>query len=213
MKPFYKNIPSTPLQKHKTRAFSLIELLVVFALLAMLGGVLTLNLRKGLSSERYLGHVHELSARLQIAQQLMYVAQMDFEVHVDRTSEGLTCVFKPIQAISAFLQRMLGPLQLTELSELRWRAADGHTLTPPFTLQFFSRGALVSRGELELTSLKLDQSHYILITGDGRAIEASPTSRFNLLEGRLSQTRSNEQLYPEELREWVNRREQGEART
>lgn len=186
--------------------FTLIELFLVFALLTMVGGVLAFNLRKGIDSERYLTQVQKLAARLQIAQQLMYVAQMDFEIEFEESPNGVICNFRPVQALSPFLQRVLESAQLlTGVREVKWHSSEGVTQKPPFTLTFFSRGALVPRGELELISEESQETRYLLIAGDGRAIHATPDSRLSLLETTVIDANLQQQLYPAQLREWAER--------
>lgn len=207
MRPIYRTTLNMQLQNSRKSAFTLIELFLVFALLTLVGGLLAFNLRQGIASERYLNHVQELAARLQIAQQLMYVAQTDFEVELEKSPEGLICHFQAVQDMSAFLSRLLESTQpLTGIQEVQWRTAEGDVLSqPPIRLTFFSRGALVSRGELKLTSEGDRESRYILITGDGRPIRISYASQWDLLQNTFMDISSQQQLYPEQLREWVNR--------
>lgn len=211
MKRTCENTLSTPLQRYKRHALTLIELFLVFALLAMVGGLLALNLRAGVASERYLNHVYELAARLQLAQQLMYVAQTDFEVTLESTPKGLEYTIRPIQTLTPFLKHLLGSNTLLDgIQHLDWRTPDGQLIEPPIKLTFFSRGALVTRGELTLTS-KAKESRYILITGDGRPIQMRTTSRVDLLERTLYDAQNQAQLYPAQLRDWVNRAQHKEG--
>lgn len=172
----------------------------------MVGGVLAFNLHQGIQSERYLTQVQKLAARLQIAQQLMYVAKMDFEIAFEEDSKGVVCHLHPVQAISPFLERVLEETQtLTGVKEVEWHSSEGERQKPPFKLTFFSRGALVTRGELKLTSEGNKETRYLLVTGDGRAIHVSHDSRLSLLETTVIDTNMQQQLYPAQLREWVER--------
>lgn len=204
------------MQPQNKSAFTLIELFLVFALLTLVGSLLAINLRQGIASERYLNHVQELAARLQIAQQLMYVAQTDFDVELQQGPDGLVCHFKPVQAMSAFLRRLLETTQaLNGIQKVEWHAAEGqHLSQPPIRLTFFSRGALVSRGELKLTSEGDRETRYLLITGDGRPVSVSHTSEWHLLQNTLMDANNQQQLYPVQLREWVDRStdEEGEKK-
>lgn len=187
----------------RSRSFTLIEILIVMALLALVGGAIAINTLRALREDRFHASVQRLVDRLQLSQDLMLIsgidqAGLDVFLDVKRREGQYHCKmsFKgdfSERSLRIFVQEF----PLYEVGQVVWRQADGVEESDP-QLVFRTLNREVPSGVIELTSASRDDvKRYILLKGYPAKI-SSTRKRVEPIEiGELE--RESDELYPKEI--------------
>lgn len=179
--------------------------MVVIALLALLAGVTAIGVYRAVDQERFESGVAQLVNRLQIAQEIMLVAQGDVEIELERQGNavlGKLLAKQPLEPLLAKYVQRSQQEPLAGIESFTWTTQEGtRTENEKTRLEFKSSGTWMSAGELELRAGSLKR--YILLPGLPEMIVSSAASRYSELEMGLSAETALDRLYPSEVREVV----------
>lgn len=139
----------------RRRCITLIELLLVCALIAMVGGIVAINVGGAVGQQRFRSDVEAATDTLRLAQQLMLVASADIELKF----KGNTLQFSSSERLDPRLERMIG--SVTNLLATEKVTLDG--VADP-TLAFMSQGAVMPKGALTFTGTN-GETHSLVLTG------------------------------------------------
>lgn len=140
---------------NRRRHFTLIELILVMTLIALVGGVIAVNIGKAFQQQRFRSEVATVVDTLRLAQDLMLILQDDVHVIITQNEKGITFRIetesplaknwdaiirrshKTLKAIHAvkFLDQLQRPTKMGELD-----------------IKFLSGGTVMSRGVIRLSS-------------------------------------------------------------
>ena len=146
----------------KKRFFTLIEILVVFALLASLGTVVAVSFQRMVEEQRFYSDVRHLKNQLQFSADLMWLfdADVTFELTLDEslhTLEGRIQVEKPLKP---FWKKLIE--QRVVLSSIASLVFEGKAVSSQKIL--FSLGR-ISQGRLEVMARKGGKKAWIDLPG------------------------------------------------
>ncbi|MBB64320.1 MAG: hypothetical protein CMO81_04580 [Waddliaceae bacterium] len=137
-------------------SFTLIEVLVVLALLISVGGVFGVQVQRLMHQQRFYNSVDRLVEKLQLGQELMLLNDRDHELRLTENKRGnLSATF----VFDAPIPKVLAPLleRQTELAGIRYLAIhdgkDSNELNE-LRLFFLSHGSEMPRMVIELSDRK-----------------------------------------------------------
>lgn len=147
------------------RYITLLELLIVFALLSVTAGAVAYNIRGFFRSQNTLAEMDRLVEQLRNAQNAMMLLNIDSEVKISSEREGITVEWVPKSPLSEMASRLFKPKETyTYLSEVLFEDAfKDLVLRENFSLSFLSKGFLMNRGILKLQADK--DVRYVLMPG------------------------------------------------
>ncbi len=194
----------------RRRFVTLIELLIVIAILTAILGVVGINITGAVRTERFRGSVKVLTDRLQLAQDIMLIVRADVRVTLERKNDGLHVSLNVDGALTPALDRATKDTMIVSgIRAFRFTNSDGESFDNTAVLDFYSGGSRMPRGELLLAEESLNANdafqEVILLLGRPQAIKAShPEDGDNLGQDNLQeQSRS---LYPQEVTEEAQKR-------
>lgn len=141
--------------KRIKRCFTLIETIIVIALIALVSGVIAVNIGKAFQQQRFRSEVAMVVETLRLAQDLMLILQVDVHVIFTQNDKGIVFwletesplaknwesvikrTHKTLKAIHAvkFLDQLPGPVRMGQLD-----------------IKFLSGGTVMSKGVVRLSS-------------------------------------------------------------
>lgn len=135
--------------KLRRRFITILEVLIVIAILAMTGGVIAFNMRKFYLQQKTLDEMSKVANLMRSAQELMMTANLDAEISILQQEKLLGVAIIPKSVPPPPLRPMLAKslIILNYISILSFEDAfqDTH-LRPPFSLNFVSKGFSMNRG-------------------------------------------------------------------
>lgn len=136
------------------RYITLIEVLVVIAIIAASAGILAVKMRDFLQEQAYLDESHQLLNQLRIAQDVMQVMNADLVVRISQDDKGLfTSQIEPKTTPPELAKRLIStsPLKLKAIGRLEFEDQFTETvLKENFDLTFMSRGFTMNHGIIKL---------------------------------------------------------------
>lgn len=136
------------------RAMTLMELLIVIAIIALFGGIAAINVGQIIREERYNSEVQLVIDQLRLAQDLMLLIPADVHVVIKTENEGFVMTIETDAPLEPGWKRELERKRYT-LKEIRY--ASFHDEVPhvirkgDIDIQFLSGGSVMSRGHLLLS--------------------------------------------------------------
>lgn len=122
--------------------FTLLEVLLVIALVTLVGGALSFAFPKMLKNESFETSVHKLESKIQAAYELMVDYDTDVLIKFEPEGKGFKCIINPIKPLPKRL--------LNALNKDSWLAeVSSITFDGPLPLYFNAQGSS-SRGTLTL---------------------------------------------------------------
>lgn len=181
----------------KTRRFmTLIEILIVVAILAMVTGVIGFNLTKAVEQERFHGSVNRLLDRLQFLQELMLIRNADGEVSFEKKNGTLYFRSSAEGSISSILTRILNNSQgLPAVEKVTLMNKEGKEISADPTLTFIGLGNVSTEGVLKITRVGDREQRYIALPPWHTPLEISTS--FPQWEEKKEPT--SRELFPYEL--------------
>lgn len=137
------------------RPFTLLELLIVLMILASIGSLTVINIRKMFQEQQALNEMSSVVHLLNRAVDLMTLVDLDSEVRFSKKKDRLHVELIPKSGVSALVLPLISasPLILENVQDISFRDGIQETeLTDNFSLFFFSKGFLMNRGVLKLNS-------------------------------------------------------------
>jgi prepilin-type N-terminal cleavage/methylation domain-containing protein len=132
--------------KSRRRSFSLLEMMVVLAIVALSAPLMGVGIYRGLKRERFEASVRELATQLGLAQRTMLYRDSDVMVQLTPGPKGLVCRLIASPALGTGTP--IGPDRLLPgIEKLIW---NGQQVEGALQLQFYSGGRLMPQGELQL---------------------------------------------------------------
>ena len=164
----------------RRRAFTLVELLIVIAILSLTAGVIGVNIRGFLLQQRVLDEMGQVQSQLKIAQELMMMANLDSEVQIQKTGEGFLVEILPKSSTTQMVKPLLKQpsKSLSALDQISFEnAADDSLAVDRISLKFFSKGFVMSRGVLTIKAGNISRS--IILSGSPGPLSLIETSSAN----------------------------------
>lgn len=136
------------------RHFSLIEILIVFALLSLVMGVGAFNIRGLFIKQRTLDDMERFTNQLRNAQELMTLSGVDGEVHVDKVDGVITSEWVPSTSISELTSKLIHTQKETypSIEEVSYNDQAR------FSLGFYAKGLYMSTGLIKLSGNGIERS-------------------------------------------------------
>lgn len=194
----------------RRRFMTLIELLIVIAIITTILGVIGINIAGAVRTERFRASVKILTDRLQLAQDIMLIVRANVRVTLERKDDGLHISLNVDGALTPALDRATKDTMIVSgIHAFRFTNVHGETFESSVVLDFYSGGSRMTRGELLLAEESLNANdglqELIVLRGRPQAIKASsPEDAENLSQDNLQeQSRS---LYPQEVTEEAQKR-------
>lgn len=132
---------------------TLVEIMIVIALLSLTAGVVAFNIRGFLKQQRVLDEMGQVAEELRVAQELMVLTGLDSEVRFQSTPDGMTAEIIPKSSIAPLTKPLLkySKKVFADLDEVIYEdASEDVALKDSFSLTFFSKGFVMNRGVLSL---------------------------------------------------------------
>jgi type II secretory pathway pseudopilin PulG len=161
------------IKKASKRYLTLLELLIVFAIVAIAGGAMAFNVRIFYLKQQALSEMSRVVSLLSSAQELMMVAHLDskveFKVSLDgQVQASLVPASSTPHFLNAFIAKSVSSLKYIEKITFT-DAFQDTTLVNSFTLWFASKGFLMNRGTLTMEGQGLTGN--IILIGYPSALE------------------------------------------
>lgn len=172
------------------RYLTLIEVMIVTVILSVSIGVVGINLAGLARQERFRAATAFLVDRLQLAQDLMIILELDVIVSLQQKSGALELQLQvDTDKLNPLLQKATDTVTIPGIDSFTFTDAKGTVHSEKIDLLFTSRGTRMSEGILALNA---DQTRYILLAGYPQIIRYD--SKIPIKE-----TKASEQLYPIEV--------------
>lgn len=168
-----------PIKIVKKLHITLLELLLVLALLGMVGGFFAINVRAALYEQRFRAEVDRVVDHLRLAQDLMLIFDGDVSLNIiaakDDSGFEYGLVFDH-DLPSHLSERFQKKQKLTAIHRINFYPPDPNDKSPGLNIKFYSGGAVMSRGILRLSTAERDLdgalSRYICLPGYPGIIES-----------------------------------------
>jgi hypothetical protein len=150
----------------KRRYITLLELMIVIAILAVVGGAAAFNIRKFYLEQQVLGDINRVVNVLNTATELMMLIDIDSEVRFSESAGSISVILVPQSGVPTTVFPLLSkePILLSYLEGVQFKdGVKGTLLKPPFALTFESKGFLMNRGILQLKGNGLER--YLVFRG------------------------------------------------
>jgi prepilin-type N-terminal cleavage/methylation domain-containing protein len=184
--------------------FTLIEMMIVLAVILFVAGSVGINVIKAVKQERFYSGVALIADKLQLAQDLMLLLGADVVVKLQKAPEkegAIYCIIEIEQSVSDTLTRFLNRSSLIEgVSSFSFEESSYRFLSDNVQLKFMSSGTVMSKGMLLLFSQEKKLKEEILLTGNPRPITAGSDAK-NLLNQLRENEYTNNERYPDRVLE------------
>jgi prepilin-type N-terminal cleavage/methylation domain-containing protein len=164
----------------RKQPFTLIELMLVLALVATLAGLIGINVGKAMREQRFRSEVDLVMDKLRLAQDLMvlYYANADVVIAMLDNDQGYSLeVTTEVPIPSAMLREIHKQEKLNNIHHISFTGLDRET--DKLSLPFRSGGSNMAKGLLRLSNAEIDGpgvwTRYIDLSGYPAPIVASST--------------------------------------
>lgn len=186
MKPIGKAIQAPCLGKISKRHFTIIEMMIVITVLALVGGVIAVNVRKAFQEQRFRTETTLVVETLRLAQDLMLILQDDAHVIFTQNEKGITFWLKTESPLAKNWEEVIKRTHKTLKAIHSVKFLDqleGPTKMGELDIKFLSGGTVMSRGVIRLSSTDNDTEVNALrsaipLYGYPRPIESFPEERW-----------------------------------
>lgn len=145
------------------RHITLVELLIVIAIIGSIAGVVGLSIQKALREQRFKNEVEEFVSTLRLAQNLMLITDADIRVKMVESSNdsGIAYMIESDRKLPDGWDRELKrpPKIFKSIHHVSYDQASGGALD----IHFFSNGAVMSKGNIALSTADTNNPAYALI--------------------------------------------------
>jgi prepilin-type N-terminal cleavage/methylation domain-containing protein len=128
------------------RYFTLLELLIVLALLSLVAGVGAFNIQRLFTKQRTLNEMEAFLNQLRNATELMTLCGVDGEIRVATENGKWTSEWRPSTPLSEKARKLIK----TEKETYSYLQDFSYNDAPQFTLGFYSKGFFMSEGIVKL---------------------------------------------------------------
>lgn len=186
----------------KRRSFSLVEVVVVLALIALLSSTFLIGVGRLLRSQQFRTAAVEVEEWLTLAQECMLIYRFDVEVTFENKAEGVyfqlhgepPCKRKFSPALEPFFKE---PHLIKGLGKVTfWRPGEGQQEGGEIHLSFWTPGTRMSKGLLYLYESGGNEQQVILLPGYPSALHTKPYEEWSDEQEEL-----REALYPTQVGE------------
>lgn len=149
--------------KSDKRHVTLVELLIVIAIIGSVAGVVGISIQKALREQRFKNEVEEFVSTLRLAQNLMLITDADIHVKVVEAGDdkGIAYAIESDRKLPEGWDRELkrAPKTFKAIHHVSYDQASGGALD----LHFFSNGAVMSQGNIALSTADTKHPAYALV--------------------------------------------------
>lgn len=155
--------------KSKKRHITLIELLIVLAIMLLFAGLIGINISKASKEQRFKDETQQILNQLRMAQEFMVIFQVNVSLLLEHQHQGWTyqLVFDtPPPPQIAHLAKDK-PSQLSEIKQIEFEDLNHFDAKDPkdkIYIRFLANGTRMSRGLLQLANHR-DNERYIDLPG------------------------------------------------
>ncbi len=146
--------------KTSSRAVTLIEVLIAVAVLGLLSGVVALNVRNAINTQRFYDDVQKVVDRFRLAQDLMIITESDCQVVFERRDEVVYCTLRVVGKVTDGLHSLIGKeIALSSIQGFWFDEVESTGMSTQrsegvVAIDFFALGKETTRGRIELSSLR-----------------------------------------------------------
>lgn len=141
------------------RYITLIELLIVLAILSIIMGVVGISIGTAVNTERFRASASMLVDKLRLAQDVMLILRTSVRVKLEQQPYGILCTVIAEEGLSPALTAATAkPVTIEGLQDFQFTDPDGRTSSGTVTLDFLSGGSRMSRGILVVSSDKISNN-------------------------------------------------------
>lgn len=163
-------------QNMRKHPVTLLEILLVIALVGLTFGVIATQLPKALRGEKFERGVDQMKSRIELAQEVMLDYQTDLKLFFESTQKGMVCVIDSERPLPGRVKKaFLRPIEGIEEISSDVLEFDGKLGTPP-------KGKLILKGNNREAILRLKGFPSALVRGG----ENVPDSEADYPEAVLS---------------------------
>lgn len=137
------------------RYMTLIEMIVVMAVLSMVAGVIGVNINRSMQEQRFRTEVAQIMDKLRLAQNLMLILNEDVKLNFTKTDNGILCGLTfhcPLN--KGWAPELKREQLLTAVRGVDFKGGGQDLGKGNFALEFLSGGTVMSRGILKLSTGK-----------------------------------------------------------
>jgi type II secretory pathway pseudopilin PulG len=138
------------------RFLTLIEILIVISILAIVTGLVGLNIRRALINQRFNTEVGLLADHIRLAQDMMLILSKDVHLFMQGTPEGIEYWLEVEGGASGawepVIKRAHRKMQSTFYADFKQEDLFPLSRQGIIELRFLSKGSMMSRGELQLST-------------------------------------------------------------
>ncbi|MBA3958194.1 MAG: type II secretion system protein [Parachlamydiaceae bacterium] len=156
--------------KIKRRHVTLLEILLVLAILGIVGGIMGINIRKALHEQRFKSEVEVLINQLRLAQELMLIFNGDLYLTLDAAQDGIVSKINLEQPLASWTppQKSLSH-KFTTIRRISLYPPPVGDTSKGALIKFMSGGAIMTKGILRMSTAEQDGpgvlSRYLCLPG------------------------------------------------
>lgn len=152
------------------RYLTLIELMVVMAIISMVAGIVGININKSIQEQRFRTEVGQILDKLRLAQNLMLILNQDVEVHFKNVDGGIRYWLSFQCPLNKGWDREINREQplLSSIGSIEFSGDSNEYSSEGLNLKFLSAGLVMSRGILKLSTgqgRSYNDQRYICLRG------------------------------------------------
>lgn len=171
----------------RKRQFTVLEMLVVIALILLTTGAIGINIYQAVHEQRFNTELDILVNQLRVAQDLMLVMRADIEVNLTRDANGVYhSALKAKSPIPPFSRRLLKKAEYT-YSAIKLVEFDknGEAQNFPVSIKFFANGFAMSQGILRIgNDPEKPPQELIVLSGYPQPMQTVPAEDYKPLDQR-----------------------------
>jgi prepilin-type N-terminal cleavage/methylation domain-containing protein len=143
-------------------AFTLIEMLIVIAILSLFSGFLLFNISGALAKEKFYSSIQRSAERLQTAKELMLIFENDSKVFFEKKNEGWIVKLQTEKNLPLVVhERFTAPIELTGVDKISFDHPSQQWGSDQIFLPFYSAGNLMPYGVITFEGVGIKR--YLLI--------------------------------------------------
>lgn len=160
--------------------FTLLELLIVLAIIATLAGVIGINVTNAIREQRFRSEVDAIVDKLRLAQDLMLIfhSNIDVRIATNENQKGFLIELVPEVVLPLpWLKEVMKPKELLYIHSISFSGLQSEV--NELRLHFRSGGSSMSKGALHLSTADHPGpgvlTQYVVLTGSPAPIQVSST--------------------------------------
>lgn len=185
------------MNKARKASYTLLEVLIVIALMTIIGGGIGFNAYRTITLEKFRADVAAVTDKLRQAQELIVILDTDSLIYIEKKEGRWQCRISVEKPLSPYLEKKIeGMVLLKSIGGVSFISDRPQPENDEIRIEFLSGGSRMDRGRLILSSVDSAMENTIDLLGYPHPIEAGVD--------KLSQSNresEEEDVYPKEILE------------